>query len=387
MQYDWPQFTLCLFFRERRTLTQTRTLLAEIFPDQNFEPVDKDLLAEAKDHLNQLTKPVGSLGELETAAMRLYAIERGRMPIRVDPALLYTAAGDHGVAGQSVSPFPQAVTRQMVLNFLDGGAAVNALCRSGRMNLKIIDAGCGGAPFAPHPLLIDRRMGSVTNDISKEPAMSRETCIGVLRAGLALACQAAQDGFAVIATGEMGIANSTVASALYCAYLGLSPQDMAGPGAGAGSAMIARKRQIIEQALQTHSQVVKDGDPLQILAALGGFEIVILAGIMLGCAAQKLPFLVDGYICTSAFAAARAFYPQVADYAFLTHISAEPGYKHALSKMDLPQRPLLDLGLRLGEGTGCALALGILRGAAAVFNEMATLQSAGVAATVKDRIG
>lgn len=353
-------------------------LLRNLFPDAAFAPVNEELYSAAQAHLDNLTKPVGSLGELERAACQLYAIGGGRMPIRVDPALLYTVAADHGIAIQNVSPYPQIVTRQMVSNFLNGGAASNVICRATRINHKIVDAGCAGEAFPPHPLLLDRRLGAGTGDISQGPAMSRETCEAGLRAGFALGLEAAQNGYALLAMGEMGIANSSAATALYCAYLKLDPAKMTGPGAGAPPEMIARKAKMIEKALKANATAINSGDPVAILAALGGFEIVVIAGLMLSCASQRLPFVVDGFICASAYVAALAIYPPLAGYAFLAHYSAEPGFALALEKLELPRKPLLDLRMRLGEGTGAALAVPILRSAAAIYNEMATFQSASV---------
>ncbi|MBD5641117.1 MAG: nicotinate-nucleotide--dimethylbenzimidazole phosphoribosyltransferase [Desulfovibrio sp.] len=352
------------------------SLLATLFPDASFLPVNDKLYVAAREHLDRLTKPVGSLGELERVATRLYAINGGRTPIRVDPALLYIVAGDHGIAARDVSPYPQAITRRMAANFLEGGAASNVICRASRIHHRMIDAGCAGEPFAPHPLLLDRRLGSGTADITLGPAMSVATCEGGLRAGFALSLEAAQNGYALLATGEIGIANSSSAAALFCALLGLKPEDAVGPGAGAPPAMIARKTEMIHKALEANAQAIESGNPVRILAAVGGFELVILAGLMLGCASQRLPFVVDGYICASAYAAARALFAPISDYAFFSHQPAEPGFARAFEKLAPLQTPLLNLAMRLGEGTGAALAIPILRSAAAIYNEMATFETA-----------
>lgn len=352
--------------------------LAEIFPDASFQAVNEELCVPAKEHLEHLAKPAGSLGELEKVAMRLYVINRGRIPIRVDPAILYTVAADHGVASQNISPYPQSVTRQMVQNFLEGGAASSVLCRASRINHKIVDAGCAGESFNHHPFLIDRRLGSGTKDMTSGPAMSEEICKTGLRAGFGLAQEAAQEGYGLIATGEMGIGNSTSASTLYCGLLGLKPEEAAGPGAGASPAMIAHKAAMIEKALTANAAAVESHNPLRILAALGGFEIVVLAGIMLGSASQRLPFVVDGFICAAAYAAAWTFFPAISGYAFFSHFSAEPAFRKILELLKPASKPLLDLEMRLGEGTGAALAVSLLRSAAAIFNEMATFDAAGV---------
>lgn len=353
-------------------------LLAGLFPDASFKPVNSGLISAAQEHLDRLSKPVGSLGELERIAARLYAISGGSVPIRIDPALLYTVAADHGIAVQNVSPYPQAVTRQMIRNFLEGGAASNVLCRASRIHHRIIDAGCAGEPFPRHPLLLDRRLGPGTRDMTAGPAMSVPTCEAGLRAGFALSLEAAQNGYALLGMGEMGIANSSSASALFCALLGLDPDEATGPGAGASPEMIAHKARMIHKALAVNAEAIASGNPVRILAAVGGFEIVLLAGLMLGCASQKLPFCVDGFICAAAYAAAHALFPAISDYAFFSHLSAEPAFATAFAKIEPLEKPLLNLAMRLGEGTGVALAIPILRGAAAIYNEMATFESARI---------
>lgn len=360
----------------------TSEQLQTIFGTATFEPVDVALYGQAQEHLDQLTKPVGSLGELERIAQRLFAIGRGRLPIRIEPGILFTVAADHGIARQGVSAYPQEVTRQMVFNCLEGGAAINILCRVNGLQHKIVDAGCAGDEFPPHNLLLSHRLGHGSNDLSAGPAMTRNTCIEALRYGHQLGAQAAQNGFACIATGELGISNSTAATALYCAFLGKEPAAITGPGAGALPPMVRHKAEMIAKALAANAESVKSGDPIAILAALGGFEIAVLAGLMLACASQKLPLVVDGFICTSAYVSACAIFPPLADYAFLSHISAEPAFVRMLPQLNLKQKPLLDLGLRLGEGTGAALAYPLLRSAAAIYNEMATFASAGVAQSI-----
>jgi len=340
-----------------------------------IRPVDPSLLSVAKAHLDNLTKPRGSLGRLEEMAERLFAMTGGRAPA-VDPARVYVCAGDHGVAAEGVSLYPQEVTRQMVGNFLAGGAGINVLAATAGIDVRVVDAGCLGEPFAAHPRFAGSRVASGTDNLLIGPAMSRETCVAALTLGVALADQAAQEGIKALGTGDMGIANTTPSTALFCAYLGLSAKDITGPGTGLDSQGVARKAVVIDKALALHRDVVASGDPLAILAALGGLEIACLAGLILGAAANRLPIAVDGFISTAAYVAARAICPAVADYAFLSHASAEPGYAAIMSAMG--QKPLLDLGLRLGEGTGSALALVLLRASADIYNNMATFASAGV---------
>ena len=365
-----------------------------LFPGERIRPVAAADLEAARAWLDSLTKPVGSLGRLESLAARLWAIGEGKRPLDAGPALMLTVAGDHGIAAQGVSPFPQAVTRQMVANFLAGGAAINVLCRANGLSLRVVDAGCAGGPFPAHHLLLDRRQGDGTADMSRGPAMSRAACESALRAGFALAKDARAEGFRTLGLGEMGIANSTSATALYCALLGLSPAAVAGPGAGAEPPMVARKARLVAQALSINADAVGAG-PVETLAALGGFEIAVMCGAMLGAAAQGMAVLVDGFISTSACAAALAVAPELAGYAILTHVSAEPGYAAAIRRMTeraAPHaggadwgEPLLELGLRLGEGTGAALAWPLVKSAAAICNEMATMASAGVSAKEEDR--
>jgi nicotinate-nucleotide--dimethylbenzimidazole phosphoribosyltransferase len=340
-----------------------------------IRPLDPALLAAAQAHQDMQTKPRGSLGLLEQVACRLVAIGGGNPP-RVDPARIYTCAGDHGVARQGVSLFPQEVTRQMVANFVMSGAAINVLTRTAGVDLKVVDAGCLGGTFPDHPALVQRKVASGTRDLSTEAAMSRQECLSALENGITLAQDAKAEGIVSLGTGEMGIANTTPATALFCAYLGLSPQDITGPGTGLGTDGVRHKISVIEKALALHGQTIAAGDPVDILATLGGFEIATLAGMILGGASLGMPVVVDGFISTSAYVAARAMCPLVSEYAFFSHASAEPGFAAVMGCLDAT--PLLHLGLRLGEGTGAAMAIFILRSAANLYNEMATFSQAGV---------
>jgi len=240
----------------------------------------------------------------------------------------------------------------------------------------VVDAGCLGEPFPPHPAFAGARVASGTANLAKEPAMSREVCEQALLLGVSLACQAADEGIKALGTGDMGIANTTPSTALFCAFLGLAPEVATGPGTGLSAEGVRRKAEVVRRALALHRDVLASGDALGILAALGGLEIACLAGLILGAAANRLPVAVDGFISTAAYVAARGLAPAVADYAVLSHASAEPGYA-AIMKA-LGAAPILDLGLRLGEGTGAALALVLMRAGANVFNQMATFAAAGV---------
>ena len=359
----------------------TTPLLDDILPGLRIPALLQENLDAAQAHLDDLTKPQGSLGRLEELAQRLFAISGGQAPIIVSPAIMLTVAGDLGVAAQGVSPFPKAVTRQMVLNFFNNGAGVNALCHASGMDLRVLDAGCDGGPYPPHDILIERRLGDGTADMSQGPAMSREICLKGLRMGVELAHELADKGYRCLGVGEMGIANSTAGTAIYCALLHLDPDQMTGPGAGADPDMVRHKAGVVRRALEVNAAQLR-GDAVDVLAAVGGFEIVLMAGLMLGAASRRLPVLVDGFICSSAYVAALKICPQLGDYAILSHASAEPGHARALSQLvgdAARNNPLLHLGMRLGEGTGGAVAYHLLRCAAAIYNEMATFSSAGVA--------
>ncbi len=337
---------------------------------------DAQLKTKAKVHLDNLAKPLGSLGRLEEAAAELYAIRGGRLPLTIDPVRMYTVAADHGVAREGVSAYPQDVTRQMVHNFLAGGAAINVLSRSCNIDLRVVDAGCLGGSFPAHPVLLSRRLGNGTASMARESSMSREVCAQGILAGMDLASDAVREGINALGIGEMGIGNTTSATALFAAWLKIPVQKLAGPGTGLNAAGIRRKIAIVEQALARHEKTILAGDALGVLAALGGFEIAIMAGIALGAAEHRRPCLVDGFISQAAWLAARTLCPAVTGFGFVAHVSAEPGSAALLKAAGI--RPYLDLGLRLGEGTGAALLVPILRGACALFNEMATFSSADV---------
>jgi nicotinate-nucleotide--dimethylbenzimidazole phosphoribosyltransferase len=339
-------------------------------------PVDPALAPIAQAHLDNLTKPQGSLGRLEELALQMFMAQGGCAPA-ADPARVYTVAGDHGVAAEGVSLYPQEVTRQMVLNFLAGGAGINALAKTAGAQLFVVDAGCLGPDFEPHPMLVSAKVAQGTANLAVGPAMTVEQCVAALLAGVRLADSAAADGVRVLGTGDMGIANTTPSTALYCAYLGLEPEGMTGPGTGLPKPAVAKKAAVIRRGLAANAEAVASGDALNILAALGGLEIACLAGLILGGAKNRQLVCVDGFISTAALVAAWKLCPAVADYAVLSHASAEPGHKIAVEK--LGKKPLLDLGLRLGEGTGAAVAMFLLRSAASIYNDMASFASAGVA--------
>lgn len=335
-----------------------------------------ELYKEARAYIDTLTKPVGSLGRLEEIAARLYAIQGGRRPLAAERAIMYTVAGDHGVTAEKVTLSPQEVTGQMVYNMLNGGAGINALCRANGIDLRLVDAGCVAGPFPSHPMLKDMRLGSGTANFAEGPAMSRECCCRALEAGIFLAGEACERGYNIVCMGELGIGNSTAAAAMYAAYLKKDPSETAGKGAGLPVGGLEHKAAVIAKAFRANPEAARGDDPLAVLAAFGGYEIAVKAGIVIGCALKRLPLIADGFISTAACLAAGRLCPASLEYVFLSHKSAEITYDRLI--FFAPYPPLLSLDMRLGEGTGAALAVPLLRSAAAMFNEMATFEGAAV---------
>lgn len=343
-----------------------------------IQEVDMSRESQARAHLDGLTKPKGSLGRLEDIVTLLVCMS-GERPLALDPVRLFTVAGDHGIVSDGVSPYPQEVTRQMLANFLAGGAAINVLSRQAGAQLKVVDAGCVGEPFAPHPDLIDRRVRSGTANFLNGPAMTAEECVECLQRGMALVDDAVAEGCRCVGIGEMGIGNTTPATALFAAYLHIAPAVLTGPGSGLDKDGVHRKALVVQRALNAHARVLSIGKPLSILATLGGLEIAMMAGIVLGAAQNKVPCLIDGFIAQSSYLAAVRLCPAAEGFCLITHASGEPGSPMILPALN--KKPLLDLGLRLGEGTGCALAVPLVRASIAIYEQMATLVSAGVSDT------
>jgi nicotinate-nucleotide--dimethylbenzimidazole phosphoribosyltransferase len=289
---------------------------------------------------------------------------------------LFTIAADHGVVEEGVAANTQAVTALMLRNFIGGGAAINSLCASAGVELRVVNAGISTACAFAHESFINAGIAPGTANMTKGPAMSREQCGKALQLGITLAENARNDGIRVLGTGEMGIGNTTASSALFCAYFGFKAEEVTGMGAGVPAAGLAHKAKIITRALEANAEIIRSGDPFAILAALGGLEIAALAGVILGGAARRMAVMIDGFIATAAYAAAWKIVPDVRGYCFFSHGSAERG--HALVLRRLQERPLLNLDLRLGEGTGAALGLFLLEAAAHAYNTMSTLQHAGI---------
>jgi nicotinate-nucleotide--dimethylbenzimidazole phosphoribosyltransferase len=316
---------------------------------------------------NSLTKPPGSLGRLEPAVTRL-ALQQGRLMPSIASKALYVFGADHGVTAEGISVYPSEVTRQMMLNFENGGAAINVLCRENGIRTVIVDCGVKGDPVAG---TVQYRLGEGTRNFATEPAMTMDQTRQAIANGAHLAAGVEAD---IIAVGEMGIGNTTAASALLCAYTGLSAREATGPGTGLRPDGVWHKASVIAAALRLHA--VPSGEPLRILATFGGFEIATMAGFLLGAANRRLPVMMDGFISCAAALAASRLDPAVRGFLHYAHQSAEPGHLHMLEHLDA--QPLLDLGLRLGEGTGAALGLALLSQGVALYRSMATFVDAAV---------
>ncbi|WP_345422926.1 nicotinate-nucleotide--dimethylbenzimidazole phosphoribosyltransferase [Pseudonocardia xishanensis] len=335
-------------------------------------PASAEAAAEARDRLDRMTKPRGSLGRVEDLAVRLAAIAGQCPPPVPEPAAVAVFAGDHGVHAQGVSPWPQEVTAQMVGNFLAGGAVVNSFARQLGAEVCVVDVGVA-APLDPVPGLLPRRVRAGTADLSVGPALSRAEAQQAVEVGIEVARDLVAAGNRLLVTGDMGIANTTAAAALICAVTGASAAEATGRGTGIDDATLALKTDVVQAAVDRLTR--EDG--LDLLAAFGGLEHAGLAGFVLGAAALRVPVLLDGVNAGAAALVASVLAPDAIDYCVAGHRSAEPG--HALAMAHLGLDPLLDLGMRLGEGTGALLALPVVQGAARALAEVATFDAAGVA--------
>jgi nicotinate-nucleotide--dimethylbenzimidazole phosphoribosyltransferase len=342
-----------------------------------IRPGDAAAAAQARAREDALTKPRGALGVLEDVAVRLAAVTGVCPPaVPAGPAVAVFAA-DHGVHAQRVTPWPQEVTAQMVGNFVAGGAAVNALARQLGVRVVVVDVGVAG-PVDPAPGLWRRRIRAGTRDLTVEPAMTRDEAEAALTLGIEVAERLAAEGADLLLTGDMGIANTTASAALIAAFTGASADAVTGRGTGVDDDTLARKVDAVRRGLVLHglTPLTAGADPLAALAAVGGLEHAALAGFVLGAAARRIPVVLDGVIAGAAALVAQALAPSVVDACLAGHRSAEPGHAHALQALGL--RPLVDLDLRLGEGTGAVLAVPLVQAAAAALRDMATFDAAGV---------
>ena len=335
--------------------------------------VDRQAVQDAEQLQQQLTKPAGSLGQLETLAVQLAGLQ-GRLKPSVNQLWIGIFAGDHGVVAEGVSAFPQEVTGQMLRNFVNGGAAISVLARQLQARLEVVDLGTV-TPSLNLPGVRHLHLGPGTANFAHGPAMTAAQGAQALQAGRETVLRALAEGAELFIGGEMGIGNTTAASALACALLDCPVAHLTGPGTGLDTAGVSHKTQVIERALALHA--AQRGDPLQTLFNLGGFEIAALVGAYLACAQEGLAVLVDGFICSVAALIAMRLNPACREWLLFGHRGAEPGHRHVLETLNA--QPLLDLGLRLGEGSGAALAVPLLRLACDLHGQMATFAEAAVA--------
>jgi len=341
-------------------------------PFTSISPPFREWRARAVARLNSLTKPLGSLGRLEEIAARLVAIREEERP-RFTRKAIFTLAADHGVTDEGVSAYPKAVTQQMVLNFLAGGAAINVLGRHGTIEIVVVDIGVDG-DLGEAKGLVSKKVARGSRNMAREAAMSEAELDAALGVGIDLATWAAKQGHTLIGTGEMGIGNTTAASALTAVLTGRPVAQVTGRGTGLDEPGLKHKIEVIERALEVNRP--NASDPLDALCKVGGLEIAGLTGLIVGAAARRIPVVMDGFISTSAAAVACALEPKVRQFLFAAHRSSEPG--HAALLDFIGAAPLLDLQMRLGEGTGAALAMNLIDAAAKLLDEMATFSSAGV---------
>jgi nicotinate-nucleotide--dimethylbenzimidazole phosphoribosyltransferase len=332
--------------------------------------------AQAKRHIDSLTKPIGSLGVLEEVAAQYVAWREEKTPV-ISRKAVYVFAADHGITAEGISAYPRDVTPQMVYNFLNGGAAINVLARQAHSDVVIVDVGVD-ADFQDAEGLVKRKIRRGTRNFAKEAAMTVEELQAALKVGIETAEQAKQRGRTLVALGEMGIGNTTSASAIAAALTGLPAAQLTGQGTGLDAERCARKAQVIDQALAMHfpERPAVVPDALEVLRRVGGLEIAAIAGMVLGAAARRIAVVIDGFICTAGAAVACALAPNARAAIFAGHLSEEPGHRVLLDRMNLS--PLLQLKMRLGEGSGAALAFHVIEASVRIYNEMATFESAGI---------
>jgi nicotinate-nucleotide--dimethylbenzimidazole phosphoribosyltransferase len=337
-------------------------------------PTSEQWLANARAHLDVLTKPLGSLGVLEDLAAQMISIRQKDFarPLR---KAVYVFAADHGVTAEGVSAYPSEVTRQMVLNFLAKGAAINVLAKIHDVKLNVVDVGVD-AEFQDVDELLHRKVRRGTRNMLREPAMSEDELEQALEVGIKLAGDASRMGHTMVAVGEMGIGNTTAASAITAALTGWPIAGVTGRGTGLNSAAHAHKLEVIEAAIRRHLRATETAEPLDVLRCVGGLEIAAMTGFILGAAQCGAAVVVDGFISTVAAAVAFSIEPHVRGYLFAGHQSEEPGHRVLLEYIGL--RPILSLNMRLGEGTGAVLAMPIIESAVELYKQMATFASAGV---------
>lgn len=338
----------------------------------SIQPIKEEFLSRAQTRIDNLTKPLGSLGQVEEIAKRYVAIVENLSP-KADKKIIYTFAADHGVVAEGVSAYPKEVTPQMVYNFLRGGAGINVLARHVGAKVVVVDIGVDHE-FEPGEGLIIRKVARGTGNIARGPAMSRKQALQAIFVGLEMADHAREQKADLVGTGDMGIGNTTPSSAILATLTGLPVSQVTHRGTGIDDATLAQKIRKIEKAIACNNPDPKD--PLDILAKVGGFEIAGIAGLIVGCAFHRIPVVVDGFISTAGAMIAVSLNPEIKGYLFASHQSVEVGHRFMWEYIG--QKPILNLSLRLGEGTGAALAMSIIEAAVKVFNEMATFTEAGI---------
>jgi len=341
----------------------------------SIKPIEQRYMALAQTRLDQLTKPLGSLGQVEEIAKRYVAIVENLSP-KVDIKIIYTFVADHGVVAEGVSAYPKEVTPQMVYNFLRGGAGINVLARHVGAEVFVVDIGVDHE-FEPGEGLIIRKVARGTGNIARGPAMSRKQALQALFVGLEMADHAREQKADLVGTGDMGIGNTTPSSAILATLTGLPVSQVTHRGTGIDDATLAQKIRKIEKAIACNNPDPKD--PLDILAKVGGFEIAGIAGLIVGCAFHRIPVVVDGFISAAGAMIAVSLNPEIKGYLFASHQSVEVGHRFMWEYIG--QKPILNLSLRLGEGTGAALAMSIIEAAVKILNEMATFTEAGISQT------
>ena len=339
---------------------------------EKIKPLDKEAMAAAKKRQDDLTKPAGSLGRLEEVSIQVAGIQRKAKPEIKNKAMI-TMAADHGVVDEKIGNWPREVTAQMVENFLHGGAGINVLARQAGARIVFVDMGVA-SNLKPNKQLIVKKVGYGTNNMCKGPVMTGEQAVQSIEAGIEIVIGEAQKGLDIVGTGDMGIGNTTASSAIFAVLSGKTVEEVTGRGTGLSDEQLDHKIDVIKRALKLNKPNATR--PLEVLAKVGGFEIGGLAGVMLGAASLHIPVVIDGFISGAAALLAASLSPQFKDYIIAAHVSAEAGHAAMLKYLGL--KPLLNLEMRLGEGTGAALGIIITEAAVRTLNEMATFAEAGV---------
>ena len=339
---------------------------------KKIRPLDHSSAVAAQQRLDSLTKPQGSLGKLEELARRV-AIIQGKVPPRLGRKLMFVFAADHGIVQEGVSAYPKKVTAQMTYNFLRGSAAINVLARHYGVDTEVVDVGVDH-DFAGARGLRNCKIRRGTANFARGPAMSRDQALRSIELGIQLAEEAAAENLFLLGAGDMGIGNTSSAAAILCALTGAAPSQVAGRGTGIDDAILKRKIEAIENGLQLNRP--NANDPIDVLAKLGGLEIGAILGVILQAVAMRAPMVLDGFISGAAALLAQRLCPHVRDFLFASHLSAERGHRFMLEDLDVA--PVLDLEMRLGEGTGSCLLMGLIEASVKIMGEMATFASAGV---------